>query len=276
MASIGLKGVEEFGGGGGDKPRKQKSRTIMSVNSKGSFVETSGRTSSAGDSCHSVDRAPAVPDPALTPTATATASAAATATAIATAVYDSTDRGDSCSQLKNIQYKSMLMNGKNLAMLSEGGTSPLVPKTTEIDMVHSLLTSELRTPKENQPWNRLSKAQKIKLLTDYSYMYSSEYSLTDVETVNLQKYLRECLERKKFTRAKDIHYNRSAGVIEDIPGLVTTTSAAALAAESAPLLAPQVAPASVRKFTLKREDTVKNSTLKNLAPKKGKQVEPPI
>lgn len=247
---------------------QKRTKTVFSVTSTGSFIGKTEETIEGGMPPASASASSSASNSVLLGTETELLTEGGAdgrnASSVSTPSTPSTPSvpTESCTQLKNIQYKSMLMNGKNLAMLSEGGSSPLVTKTAEADKVQSLLTSESQVIKEEVPWNRLSKAQKIKLLVDFGHMYSSEHSLTDDDSTQLQTYLRDCLERKKFTRARDVQYNKHLGMIEDIPGLIhTPTSAGDIAT------GPAILSAS-RKFSLKRDDSAKNSTLKNLAPKK--------
>ena len=64
----------------------------------------------------------------------------------------------------------------------------------------------------------------------------------------LQKYLKQQVENKKLSKVKDIVYNKEEGNIEHIPNLEFNKQ--------------------TRKFTLKVEKKI--STLKSLAPKRGK------
>lgn len=256
----------------GRVPQK-RTKTVFSVTSTGSFIgrteeAVDGAAASASTSTSTTVLSGMASSTSILPTELSSVirsdgeimiSTSASSNNIASASASTTTPSESCTQLKNIQYKSMLMNGKNLAMLSEGGSSPLVTKTAEADKVQSLLTSEAQVLKEEVPWNRLSKAQKIKLLTDFGYMYSSEHSLSDEDSSQLQTYLRDCLERKKFTRARDVQYNKHSGIIEDIPGLIYTPTSSGISPSMISV---------TRKFSLKREDSTKNSTLKNLAPRK--------
>ena len=249
---------------------QKRTKTVFSVTSTGSFIGRTEETTEGGVSSASASASASASSSTSTSVLLGTETESLTEGRVdgGTASPSSSPSNpiptttESCTQLKNIQYKSMLMNGKNLAMLSEGGSSPLVTKTAEADKVQSLLTTESQVLKEEVPWNRLSKAQKIKLLADFGHMYSSEHSLTDDDSAQLQTYLRDCLERKKFTRARDVQYNKHMGMIEDIPGLIYTPTITGGIATG-----PAILTAS-RKFSLKRDDSAKNSTLKNLAPKK--------
>lgn len=178
------------------------------------------------------------------------------------------------SKLSNLLYKSLLSE-------TEIGEDT---KITDASTMQNLLTNESQITKEKLPWIRLSKSQKAKLLCDFAYMYAAENDLNDKESEELKVYLLDCLHRKRFAKAKDIKYNRDSEYIEDIPGLTiqTTTHKTSVvssssivvdaAAASSTLHSSQSAqPTISRKFTLKREDTIKNSTLKNLAPKKHKE-----
>lgn len=67
------------------------------------------------------------------------------------------------------------------------------------------------------------------------------------EQAVMEMFFRECLDKKKLYRVKDVSYNKDTGVIIDIPSLVYTKSK--------------------KHFTLKNTDK-RASTLNSLTPKK--------
>jgi hypothetical protein len=71
----------------------------------------------------------------------------------------------------------------------------------------------------NEPWSKLDKTIKIKKLLIYAENYKLEKNLDDIEYNNFTIFLKDCLDRKKFQRVKDVIYDKNNGIIKDIPGL---------------------------------------------------------
>lgn len=74
----------------------------------------------------------------------------------------------------------------------------------------------------DEPWNKLNKPERLKRFN----IYADEY----VKTNNLDKsvhdkliiFLKDCLDRKKLSKVKEIEYDKTKGVVRSIPGLVFT------------------------------------------------------
>ena len=72
-----------------------------------------------------------------------------------------------------------------------------------------------------EAWTKLDKTIKIKKLKDYvDNIYSKEHELNNEEIKKCHKFLIDMLERKKFTKTKDINYNKVDGKIFSIPNLI--------------------------------------------------------
>lgn len=139
------------------------------------------------------------------------------------------------NQLKNLKYKTMLIQGKLTAD---------VETTTNIGIA---LENEKTT--KAATWNKLPKSDKAMCLNTYvSTVLSPEHELTDAETVATKEYLRSSIDRKKLQKNKDVIF--ADGSLTCVHGLIFNKQ--------------------TRKFTLKESDK-KQSTLKNLAPTKKKQ-----
>lgn len=141
------------------------------------------------------------------------------------------------NQLKNLKYKTMLIQG-NLA--------PDIDNSTNINVA---LETEKITKADT--WNKLPKPDKAMCLNTYaSSVLSNEYELTDEEVLVAKEYLRSAIDRKKLQKNKDVVFVN--GELTKVNGLIFNKQ--------------------TRKFTIKESDK-KQSTLKNLAPTKKK---PPI
>ena len=120
------------------------------------------------------------------------------------------EKTDSCQELKNIAYKTMLLNGNDI-----------IPKQnthTNNDKIASFLDSESCANK-NETWAKLNKTQRILRLNTYVFILKSKYELTDVETNNVKIYLHRCVERKNLAKTKEVLYNKEKNIIENIPCL---------------------------------------------------------
>ena len=145
---------------------------------------------------------------------------------------------EECLELKNIKYKTMLLNG-----------NPLQETKSENDM--SNLDKFLEDEKNNnvnEPWCKLNKTVKTKKLLEYVEKYKTDKCLDEEEEKLLTIFLKDCLDRKKLLRVKDVIYDKTNGSIKEIPALAYT---------------------KINKhFTLKNMDK-RVSTVKSLAPKKA-------
>lgn len=144
---------------------------------------------------------------------------------------------EECQELKNIKYKNMLLNGTNLHETK-----------TSNDILHldNFLENE-KNNNVNDPWCKLNKTIKTKKIMDFIDKYKLEKSLSEEEANLLLIFLKECLDKKKLQRIKDVVYDKVTGNIKDIPALTYIKS--------------------TKHFTLKHIDK-RISTLKSLAPKK--------
>lgn len=146
---------------------------------------------------------------------------------------------DECVELKNIKYKSMLLNGSNEE----------VKETVEnVSNLDSFLEEDKQTS-SNEPWIKLNKTTKLIKFQEFVEKYSIDNKLNQDETTDLFKFLSTNLDRKRFLKTKEVNYDKDSGVIISIPSLFYNSSN--------------------KKFTLKRSDK-RQSTLKSLAPKKTK------
>ena len=148
------------------------------------------------------------------------------------------EKEEECLELKNIMYKTMLLNG-----------NPLQETKSEKDL--SNLDKFLENEKNvnvNEPWCKLNKTIKTKKLLEFVEKYKSDNNLDLEEVKLLTSFLKDCIDRKKLQRVKDVVYDKTNGSIKEIPALAYTKTN--------------------KHFTLKNIDK-RISTLKSLAPKKG-------
>ena len=150
------------------------------------------------------------------------------------------ESNNDCQELKNIKYKTMLLNG---VPLQETKSS------NDLSNLDKFLENE-KNNNSNEPWCKLNKTIKTKKLQEFVDIYKQGHNLTDEESNLLIVFLKDSLDRKKLQRVKDVIYDKENGLIKDIPALCYVKSS--------------------KHFTLKNIDK-RVSTLKSLAPKKAGQ-----
>jgi hypothetical protein len=117
---------------------------------------------------------------------------------------------EECIELKNIKYKTMMING------SQWNESKSSSDLTNLDI---FLENE-KNMNINEPWSKLDKTLKTKKLLVYAEIYKVEKNLDEKEYNSFIAFLKDCLDRKKLQRVKDITYDRTTGTVKDIPGLL--------------------------------------------------------
>ena len=114
-----------------------------------------------------------------------------------------------CNELKTLKYNTMIMNK---VLWPESKSS------TDLVNLDKFLEDEKIT-NSNEPWSKLDKTAKIKKLLFFAVTYKITNNLSDEEYISLQRFLRDCLDRKKLQRVKDVSYNKETGEVNEIPSL---------------------------------------------------------
>ena len=123
-------------------------------------------------------------------------------------------KDDECIELKNTKYKTMLLKGNPI-------------KETKISNDMNNLDKFLETEKtnnKNEPWCKLNKTIKTQKLLEYVEIYKKDKELDKEEEEILISFLKDCLNRKKLQKVKDVIYDKINGFVKEIPALVFTKS----------------------------------------------------
>jgi hypothetical protein len=142
-----------------------------------------------------------------------------------------------CQELINIKYKTMLLNGVQIKETKSQQNLFNLDKFLENEKNNNV----------NDPWCKLNKPVKTKKLQEFVAKYKEDNKLNDDECEILFSFLKDCIDRKKLQRVKDVVYDKENGIIKEIPALHYIKTS--------------------KHFTLKNIDK-RLSTLKSLAPKK--------
>ena len=145
---------------------------------------------------------------------------------------------DECQELKNIKYKTMLLNGNPLQETKS---------SNDISNLEKFLENE-KNNNDNEPWCKLNKTIKTKKFIEFVELYKKEKDLDENECKLLIAFLKDALDRKKLQRVKDVVYDKLNGIVKEIPSLTYVKS--------------------MKHFTLKNMDK-RISTLKSLSVKKA-------
>lgn len=136
------------------------------------------------------------------------------------------------------KYKPMIMNG----IVLKDSVS-----INNVDNLDAFLEKE-KTANIGDPWSKLDKTAKIRKITLFAEKYRDDQSMTPTEYDSLLAFLKDCLDRKRLARVKDVVYDKVTGEIKEIPALHFNKIS--------------------NHFTLKNIDKQRTSTLKSLPPKK--------
>ena len=122
------------------------------------------------------------------------------------------EKTDNCQELKNIAYKTMLLNGNDI--------NPKYENHNNNDKISNYLETDI-TSNKNETWVKLDRTQKIKRLHLYaSTILKDKYKLNNEEIENSIKYLHKCIERKNLSKSKEVAYNKDLSIIDNIPCLM--------------------------------------------------------
>jgi hypothetical protein len=119
---------------------------------------------------------------------------------------------EECIELKNIKYKTMLLSGVPIKETKSAN---------DLSNLEKFLENEQNNNK-NDPWCKLDKTIKTKKLIEYVTLYKVENKLDEEESELLITFFKDCLDRKKFQRVKDVIYDKTSGLIKEIPALSYT------------------------------------------------------
>ena len=114
---------------------------------------------------------------------------------------------DECVELKNINYKNMLLKGSNLSNNNEKYDNNILDK---------FLSDESEMNKKEH-WLKLDKPNKLIKLKKYGEVLINKYNLTKSEIINLNNFFGNCIDLKKINKVKDIEYDKEIGEIISIP-----------------------------------------------------------
>ena len=143
---------------------------------------------------------------------------------------------EQCNELKNIKYKSMLLSGSNNNSINV----PHATKNSSIKNLNEFLEAE-KARNKKESWSRLDKTVKLKKLYEWAEVHCKDKKWSDNTLKLLKSYLKQCLDKKRIQKVKDVIYDKESGKIINIPNLQFIN----------------------RKFTLKRSER-RQSTLKSL------------
>ena len=130
----------------------------------------------------------------------------------------------------------MLLSGSSNNAINVPHTS----KNSSIKNLNEFLEAE-KARNKKESWSRLDKTIKLKKLYEWAELHCKEKKWSDTTLKLLKSYLKQCLDKKRIQKVKDVIYDKETGKITNIPNLQFIN----------------------RKFTLKRSDR-RQSTLKSL------------
>ena len=116
-----------------------------------------------------------------------------------------------------------------------------------LDSIDSILEHERQKNKKDN-WIKLDKTAKLQRLHTFAESYGKQHSMPSKDIKMLKNFFKDCLDKNKLAKSKDIVYNKEEMKIISIPSLYFNQLN--------------------HNFTLKITDTKRVSTLKSLTPKR--------
>lgn len=116
---------------------------------------------------------------------------------------------EECTELKNIQYQTMLLNGNNNNIINK-------PYNTTKNIIDVFLQRE-KEINRNESWNKLDRSSKNRLLFIFSKDYANNNNLAEDEGELLHSFLKNCLDRKRLVNNKEVIYCKLEQKILEIP-----------------------------------------------------------
>jgi hypothetical protein len=113
--------------------------------------------------------------------------------------------------------------------------------------IDSILEHERQKNKKDN-WIKLDKTAKLQRLHTFAESYGKQHSMPTKDIKMLKNFFKDCLDKNKLAKSKDIVYNKEEMKIISIPSLYFNQLN--------------------HNFTLKITDTKRVSTLKSLTPKR--------
>ena len=116
---------------------------------------------------------------------------------------------EECIELKNIMYKTMLLNGKTLIESSS---------SDNLSNLNRFLANEQKN-NDSEPWCKLNKTVKMHKIYDFVEEYKTTNNLDNEESIILLNFLKDSIDKKKLSKVKEVIYDKETGHIKQIPGL---------------------------------------------------------
>jgi len=118
---------------------------------------------------------------------------------------------EECIELKHLKYKSMVQGGTRKDI---GGRH----KSDSINTLDKFLENATASNNVGR-WNKLDKTNKLQKITEFADVYATENEYTEQDKVSLITYLKDCIDKKKLLRVKDVEYDNVTDKLVAIPGL---------------------------------------------------------
>lgn len=115
------------------------------------------------------------------------------------------DKKNECLELKNINYKSMLLKNKVVV-----DNQLIYSKNAE-----EILKNEIKSSKKKR-WNKLSLTEKNHKIKSFSKRYCSENKMKKKKKKMFDVFLKNLLINKRLSRNKDVEYDVSSGKLMQI------------------------------------------------------------
>lgn len=115
---------------------------------------------------------------------------------------------------------------KSFQRANGANKTPTSHKCDSIESVEQIMNqSEHTTLPSAQPmsWNKIDKTHKFNMLVEYAQTYCTEKDLDETKYESMIAFFKDCLDKKKLCKVKDVCYDKENQIVTNIPGLMFNT-----------------------------------------------------
>jgi hypothetical protein len=127
-----------------------------------------------------------------------------------------------------------------------GGDCHAEMKLSDTSLSIDAILEREKQHNKTESWNKLDKTIKMQKLHCYAEKYGRDNSLSVKDIKSLKAFFKDCLEKNKLQKTKEVQYNKDSRDITGIPSLHFNHAS--------------------HNYTLKITDATRVSTLKSLTP----------
>lgn len=161
---------------------------------------------------------------------------------------------DEDTELRRLKYKTQAV----------GGSFSTVIETNQESM-NKFLEND-KTANSDKTWPNMDRAERTRKLIAFTTKYCEQNGLDQTAHDNMMQFFRECLDRKRLNKVKDVVYDKTTHEIKNIPALTYNKSTNHFTLKHVEKPAPNVGTQRARQTVAANvRPGIKTGTIKNVA-----------